>query len=344
MNSAGAASQLHILLPGLLSPLWQWEQAQAPLPRFVSLETLLARSRVSPAPPSFEATLCACFGVQRDDHRDLPLAPIRRFGSGGGADSDYWMCADPVHLRADVDTVFLDDSNSLHIEPSEADELCVLFNEHFSEHGWSLETASPSHWHLRVAAEQAMRAQPLPQLMGRGIRDSLPADAFWRGVLTELQMLYHGAEVNRRRESAGLPTINSLWFWGGGTLPAAAASWSAVWGNGALTHGLARLAGIDMHLVEEALAVIPAVAESRLLCIESLRVPANYEQYTDWIAVLQDLETRLFAPLATALRNGNVTEAHLYDCQGRRFSLSRRQLWRVWQRPQSLYAYARKVT
>jgi hypothetical protein len=37
--------------------------------------------------------------------------------------------------------------------------------------------------------------------------------------MNETQMLFHEHTVNHMREEAGRPLINSLWFWGGGSLP-----------------------------------------------------------------------------------------------------------------------------
>ena len=41
----------------------------------------------------------------------------------------------------------------------------------------------------------------------------------WRALQNEIQMLFHTHPVNELREAAGKPTINGVWFWGGGVAP-----------------------------------------------------------------------------------------------------------------------------
>ena len=41
----------------------------------------------------------------------------------------------------------------------------------------------------------------------------------WMRLQNELQMVLHAHPVNAAREDAGKPTINGVWFWGGGVMP-----------------------------------------------------------------------------------------------------------------------------
>ena len=38
--------------------------------------------------------------------------------------------------------------------------------------------------------------------------------------MNEAQMILHTHPVNAEREARGMPAVNSVWLWGGGTLPA----------------------------------------------------------------------------------------------------------------------------
>ncbi len=42
-----------------------------------------------------------------------------------------------------------------------------------------------------------------------------------RRLVSEVEMALHGHPLNAEREAAGERPVNSLWFWGGGTVPAA---------------------------------------------------------------------------------------------------------------------------
>ena len=58
-------------------------------------------------------------------------------------------------------------------------------------------------------------------------------------------MLFHSHPVNDAREAAGEPTVNSVWFWGGGVLPDALDPvFAGVWGDDPLARGLARASGV----------------------------------------------------------------------------------------------------
>jgi hypothetical protein len=58
----------------------------------------------------------------------------------------------------------------------------------------------------------------------------------------EIQMCLHDAEVNRRREAAGMPPVNALWLWGGGVarsgaMPGAATTWPRLFADEPLFKG-----------------------------------------------------------------------------------------------------------
>ena len=46
-----------------------------------------------------------------------------------------------------------------------------------------------------------------------------PGAGAYHRLMGELQMLLHDHAVNERRTASGIPAINSIWFWGGGTAP-----------------------------------------------------------------------------------------------------------------------------
>ena len=41
----------------------------------------------------------------------------------------------------------------------------------------------------------------------------------WRALLNESQIVLHNHPINAVREARGAVAVNSLWFWGAGTLP-----------------------------------------------------------------------------------------------------------------------------
>ncbi|MDP2134728.1 MAG: hypothetical protein Q8J99_14090, partial [Sulfuritalea sp.] len=208
---------LTLIVPGLI---WT-RQALAdltgdlPLPAFTAL---LGRGRRRRLPPlDSAAALAACTGFELP----LPAAALRRLALGASPDdSGDWLCLDPVRLNFHERSLILDDPRNLRLERAEADALAAALAPTLAGLG-QLELITPGHWNLRLAAT-APPFPDLPDAAGRAVAP-LPGGAThapWRQALNEAQMVLHAHPVNRAREAAGKPAVNSLWPWGGGRLPA----------------------------------------------------------------------------------------------------------------------------
>jgi hypothetical protein len=141
-------------------------------------------------------------------------------------------------------------------------------------------------------------------------------------------MLLHSHPVNEAREAAGLPTINSVWFWGGGWLPAStSARWAAAWGDDPLLRGLALAAKIPC-------APAPADAQQWL----TIATDGEHAVVLDHASVL-DLEQAWFAPLLQALKQGQLATVSLLganDADSLRLDLTAGDLWKFWRRAPAL--------
>ena len=184
--------------------------------RVPHLETLLARADKGAAPGSDHlSTLFGLFEYPSLQEVDWPSAAICRLADDGAeddgiGDTGYWLHADPVHLKPDMDRLLLFPGRTLDITPQEAGALGELLLEHFSGMGWRLEQGSPEHWYLRLPEPPQLLTQPLHRVTGRNLFPFLPqgeAGVRWRSLLNEIQMLLHHAEVNRMRSAAGQPEV-----------------------------------------------------------------------------------------------------------------------------------------
>ena len=337
-------------MPGLLGPLPGMEEPGFPRVVADAAETLLARGRRVELPAAdLEATLFRLFAVDTDPARDLPVAPVRRLADTGERDEHWWLCADPVHLEADQNRLMLFDSHTFALERHEAAALAQEFNALFAADGVWLETPHPVRWYLRLPAEPDVRTHPLSRVVGHDIHAFLPwgaAQRRWHAFLNEVQMFLHGSAVNQAREEAGRPTINSVWFWGGGVLPrAASAPFTAIWSGHALAAGLARLAGVPLRPVPPAAVDWLAQAEApgeHLVVLEDVCVPPLYGDVPGWIEALARLERHWFAPLVQALKQGAVDNLDI--CPGTRDEVRVRagDLRRFWRRRRPLTAWMRQ--
>ena len=107
-------------------------------------------------------------------------------------------------------------------------------------------------------------------------------------------------EANARREAAGQPAINSVWFWGEGALPAAVARRHArVYAGDPLARGLAKMAGIEAGPLPEGFASLDrASGTDALVVLDDLTRPLRRGDIDGWIAAAKSLDERWIAPVS----------------------------------------------
>ncbi|HMQ12248.1 MAG TPA: hypothetical protein PKD21_02215, partial [Candidatus Competibacter phosphatis] len=314
------ATLLHLLVPGLLQ---QPDGTDPALFRSTTpaLEWLLARADTDPVPTTLDEVLFELFGLPAPIDADLPVAALTRLADAGKiGDGDWWLRADPVHLRADMHGgVFLADARTLAIEADEATALVAAFNQTFAEDGLGLEAPRPDRWYLRLPADPGIRTQALSTAAGRNINALLPTGLNarrWHTLLTEIQMLFHGHPLNQAREQRRQPMINGLWFWGGGSCPTAArAPTAGLYARDPLVRGLARLSGAAIDPLPERAEdwqEAAATETDSLTVLETTRHDAADGNPAHWIEHIATLERDWFAPCRRWLQTGKLTALHLY--------------------------------
>lgn len=318
------------------------------------LNTLIARSRLRRRPPqSLEATLGDAFGLAGN----VPYAAFRVLGEADApsASEGCWLCADPVHLRLHQERLILADGGSLGIALEEAREIVAELNRQFADVG-RFHVATADRWYLKLAAETDLGhfdVLPLSAVAGRRVGSQLPETPQARGLrqlLNEVQMVLHGQPANERREAAGQPTINSLWLWGAGALPAAhKANFDGVWASLPLARGLGRASGLVVQQPPENAAVLLARAAAgsrQLLLLDGLQGAVQYEDADAYRAGLHELEARWFAPLQKALAGGAISRLQLHASTAYAtlaWESGRGEQWQLWRRPRPLAATAQAL-
>lgn len=332
---------LHLLLPGLLGP-WSSSDGEPDLQpvRVPALERLLARAMATRlAVVGAEATLFDLFGLTVNADRDLPVAAVTRLADGGDASTGWWLRTDPVHLDADLWQVLLRDARGLAITVQEAESLAAQFNAAFEQDGYALEVPHPCRWYLRLASDPGLCNRPLPEAIGQDINPFLPAGPEarrWRRLLTEIQMLFHGSEINRERENRGSSSINSVWFWGGGTLPdGARRPGDGVYADDPLSRGLARLADVPVSPLTANSAAWYAASVNQaetLVVSEIARFDRADDDFPAWAEHIRALERDWFSGCLDMLRHQRLARLHLYPCNGLRYDITPASLRRFWRR------------
>ena len=321
---------LTLLVPELIwpEPADQFTLGKLSAPR---LEWLLARAQLERQPRRpFETVLTGCFGLVA-----APCGALRLLGEGSDeARSGHWLCADPVHLRFHQERIILADAGAFDLADDEAHSLVQALNAEFADIG-RFHVASARRWYLKLNVAVDHPVEPISAVAGRRVDGELAGNALpltrW---LNEVQMFLHGHPVNERRQAAGQPVINSLWLWGGGTLPTPATpEFSAVFSNNPLAAGLARAAGLPLHDRPAELAdVFKSGGEQPLVVLDQLLSRVLYEDGDGWRGDFEQLETDWFAPLKKAL-GSKVDRISLIapTVYGElRYTLTAGDRWKVW--------------
>jgi hypothetical protein len=368
------SQSLTLFLPGLLElPAREPAELLVADLRLPALQRLLARAEAIAVPTGgFEAALMSLFGCQVTEQEDVPVAAVTRLvedrggeprvmslgatdgvepspGRHAGAEGDWWLRADPVHLRPDLAKLILFDAGTFTLSDAEARALAAEVAPLFGEAGATLEVRAATRWYLRLPGPLELQVSPLSRVIGQDLREHRPqgADARrWQVLLTEVQMTLFASTVNQDREARGEPAVNSLWLWGGGPAPRLApGGWAAVWSDDPLPAGLARLSG-GRHRPGPAsfqawTRESPGPGEHLVVDDRLLRA-VRYGDVEAWRSGLEALEEQWLAPLLAALEARRLAAATVLDGAGSGLRLGRGELRRWWRRPRPLAShYAR---
>ena len=323
---------LHLLIPELFLPA---DIAPAQQPGLRVLETMLARARpLPPAATRDETRLCELLG-------SVAVAPLRAAGDGLTPAADYWMCADPVALQRQPARVML--LPGLPCELAQAQAFCAALNEHFAADGIRFHTPHAQRWYLSCADASEVQMPTLSAVAWQDVRMQLPQgrDALrWQALGNEIQMLLHGHPLNQARSAAGLPTIDSLWLWGGGRAQTLHGRFDAAGGEEAL-QVLARGAGLAVPA--DLSSLLASGAQRALWSVDVLHAALARHDLPGWLAGVQAVQEQVLQPLWQALGEGRLRSLTLESASGpvvRSFAWQPSDRWRVWRRRQPLSAYS----
>jgi len=320
MTAAGAAAS-HPKGPvlRLLLPARDRLRAGPTLP--ARLARLIGRAdRLPDAPPGRDAQLLRAFDVLP---RRIPVAPITRQMDAGDGHHGAWLRADPAHVRADMGSARMLACGELGLDADEAEALVAALRPLFGDEGFPISAPLPSRWYLMLPLQSQLPAFAPPEaVLGDDLHAHMPegdAGRRWRRLLNEAQVILHNHPLNARRAAAGKLPVNSLWFWGAGSLP------DHVRANGQ------RYASADpLVLALARLASAPTVAPDPA-ALDAAQGPTTLD-----LATLRDvagLEAPWLEAALAALATGRFAAIELDFADGARFDWRPGHRWRLWRRP-----------
>lgn len=325
-------NDIDLIVPGLCGPLpelTELHQSKA-LSSFVSL--LGKASRHKTGVSTYPEQLCSSMGVHFDPVPDAQLSLLAYGINGKGY---YWMHADPVHLLADVDHAVLYDSNSLNLDNDEADTLLTALNQHFKDDGIEFVVADANHWFVKSKKEFNVATSRLNDAIMQNINQLMPTgkgSSFFKQLMNESQMLLFANPVNEDRESNGLLTVNSLWFWGEGVLSRRQESdGMKCFGNDVLLKGLANYMNVDCVPFDAAETITAKIMNKgrNLIVVDDLMTACNYGDVSNWLTSFEAMVMKTLNPLITYALKNNLN-VHCYPCNGYRYTINSKSKYRFW--------------
>ncbi len=206
-------------------------------------------------------------------HADAPFAassaqslPSAQIDPASGT----WLRVDPAHFEVGREDVALATPAAFTVTDDESAQFVCDLNAHFAADGVTFIALSNRQWIMHVP--QALTLDTVDPWAAQNVPARFVpiqgADArALRRLMVETQMLLHAHPLNAAREARGVATVNGLFPWACGVLPAISAAHRAktLMTTCKQAYALARALEIPAHLFDGAAPSAPKVHMSEIV-------------------------------------------------------------------------------
>ncbi|MSP53116.1 MAG: hypothetical protein EXR81_02545 [Gammaproteobacteria bacterium] len=145
----------------------------------------------------------------------LPIAALTGLVYGIDTHEGYWLRADPVDLRADINSAYFFGQQALNLDLAQAQKLADSIKPLLVDLDIELFVPDPYCWFLKLKQAILLKTPHPDTMQGASIRDYLiEAEPWVRRLFTEIQMLLPSIT----HKKIGERPVTGLWLWGGGEL------------------------------------------------------------------------------------------------------------------------------
>lgn len=352
-------ANLILFIPQLIQPLKAWSQDFGFEPKSPVFSNLFSHYKSNDTSSvGLDRALFSTLGLSTTE--ELPVAQYRYVNNENNHKPPQMLiCADPVHCEVGINDITLthviDD-----LTRDETEEIILQLNQHFSQDGLEFLLDDEQHWYLSLPPLQPLQPlqQPEPfnsteldRVIRKNIFPFLPQSETrnWKAIQNEVQMLLHLSGVNQSREMAGLPTVNSLWFWGGGKAGIESAKNRVNLVFGSLDKGklIAKAGKCDFKpLPKHGDEIVETIIQQKIqgdvfVILNQLLKPALSSNLQTWQQQLSHIEQQFIEPLMQASQQGTIT-LQIDSCDGQRITPLKTPLWKkLFKKPQPLVTLRR---
>lgn len=248
-------------------------------------------------------------GAAIDLHRQSSNTAAARLGHRleivPDTDAVTLFCADPVYQQMDINHATLADQSLLNLSAADANSLIASLNDQFTGDGLRFECDHPMRWYCQFDKPLSIDTISLTAATGRDVSLCRPtgSDArYWRSLLAEIEMILYSHPVNQQREARGELPVNSLWLWGGGSLPEPHQRAGSVYSDNFFTNSLASFNSVAVGTIADfSCDTAPALLVEHRLARAAATADVELRR-----RVIEELSQAVFAELAISPTKSGV--------------------------------------